>query len=62
MAMNVTQMDCERFFLNLTINFDVVCSSEISQQSDQVFPKNGTLITMIYRIPPLINIYLYMCS
>ena len=29
-----------------SINFDVVCLSETSQQSDHVFPKNGTRITL----------------
>ena len=36
-----------------SINFDVLCLSEASQQSDHVYPKNGTLITMTYRrLPP----------
>ena len=35
-----------------SINFDVVCLSETSQQSDHVFPKNGTIITTTSRSPP----------
>ena len=31
-----------------SINFDVVCLSVTSQQSDHVFPKNGTLITSFF--------------
>ena len=34
-----------------SINFDVVCLSETSQQSDHVFPKNGTLIALPLRSP-----------
>ena len=35
-----------------TINFDVVCLSQTSQQSDHVFPTNGTLIALPLRSPP----------
>ena len=36
-----------------SINFDVV---RLSQQSDHVFPKNGTLITLPLRTPPHVSL------
>ena len=35
-----------------SIIFDVMCLSETFQQSDHIFPKNGTLITLPLRSPP----------